>query len=184
MTPANSQTSPSWDDGGPHGRNSWSPGDSRPSWPAEPATTPAMPGNQPRHPRSSHRGAGCSETGQSDSGGDVGKGSAQRTPRQRPLGLTQPGKQPRGSFMRGDQAGERQSKVVLIAVAMIGSIRLRSAVMCVIPARRSSPRLDFGGPPSDARRYRRKHAGSPPGRRRHAPSDCGSRCSNAPGSNR
>jgi hypothetical protein len=87
-------------------------------------------------------------------GGGVGKGPAQRTPRQRPtshqLGLTPPGKQPRGPFMRGDQAGERQSKVVLISVAMIGrsaAIRSRVRLICVIPARRSRPRLDFGGPP-------------------------------------
>jgi hypothetical protein len=52
--------------------------------------------------------------------------------------------------MRGDQAGERQSKVVLISVAMIGrsaAIRSRVRLICVIPARRSRPRLDFGGPP-------------------------------------
>src|ERR1039458_6167089 len=58
---ASSLTSQSRDSHNPDGRNSWLNGDARPSWSAQPATTPSTPVSQPRHPRRNHWRATCAE---------------------------------------------------------------------------------------------------------------------------
>src|ERR1035441_11110988 len=58
---ASSLTSQSRDSHNPDGRNSWLNGDARPSWSAQPDTTPSTPVSQPRHPRRNHWRATCAE---------------------------------------------------------------------------------------------------------------------------
>ena len=61
-------TSPGPDSRNPIGRRSWVNDDARPSWSAATAMTVST-GNRPNRSRSSHRRAGCSETGPSGSEG-------------------------------------------------------------------------------------------------------------------